>query len=820
MSNGVFLKAESMPKSVPRAPIASRKRNPQRDSAEGPDLQGLPPKSFVIRLDSENVSIHPSECRSDHSENHLQLKMVASKRILIERQLPLSWTSNERIQFFEFMFPVLNKLQCLDHERKPIDFDMWFASTCPKGATLDHKLQLIEIHKQMGVRLYGDNSSHIECCVDRVLKAHDVYGLSLPPKKQLRADLERLARRTRSKIEGPLQDACTVAELFPDLPYAAEIPIPFGYRLTREGVYHELTGEQVMATPMVISAIADSIAKGDQQLQLTVYGVDGPRTFLRSVLDVSCRSRVNQLSMEGVDVTDVNQMDVIAYLQCFRNEASPQLPRLISINQFGFVGQDNGDEQFSHFVVGHHVISRKANEIKIGLPPVSYKFVPNGPGQQDLANRLRQSGSLKGWFRAIKPFLQFSNARLFLLGSFAAPLLQILEKTGFTFSLAGKTGKGKTTLLKLTASPWGNPECGSGLIRSYHGTLNGLVSLAEMSRGVPMFLDETTTDQDSPDPLVEKIVYLVGNGQGKTRATISGTDTLRSIRTMLFTTGERPLMELCRNQGANRRLIEIQGPPFGTRSRKTKLALEEAISAVGKNHGVAGPRFARYLLRNQKHWPRWIREFKRFLAEELSWASQKGYSAPSLPDQLALLRLVEVLLNKCFKTNGGLFQGTVSGVREDLYRANQAGDPDLLALDALKRLAKGQPEYGPSSNFWYCVQSADFCVTREFFSSWFKRNFPQSQSTAFLRKMAELGVLQKERSSKDRLTVRRTPQGSLNKITVYAFSLPAASGLGGKSGGGGAAAKEVLNAVKSSMTHPSTSKEPALARDRKAKKSS
>ena len=125
--------------------------------------------------------------------------------------------------------------------------------------------------------------------------------------------------------------------------------------------------------------------------------------------------------------------------------------------------------------------------------------------------------------------------------------------------MRGASSSGKSTALKVAASVWGNPE---GYCRLWRSTTNGLEGLAALHNDGLLILDELS--QVDPKEAGEA-AYLLANGQGKTRASRTGTVKQSSRWSLIFlSAGEESLTSLMAkaglraNAGQEIRLADIE----------------------------------------------------------------------------------------------------------------------------------------------------------------------------------------------------------------------------------------------------------------------
>lgn len=223
------------------------------------------------------------------------------------------------------------------------------------------------------------------------------------------------------------------------------------------------------------------------------------------------------------------------------------------------------------------------------------------------ADEYTQSGTLAGWQTEISaravgnPVLMAS-----LSAAFAGPLLALCQVEGGGIHLVGNSSTGKTTGIDAGCSVWGGPN----FRRSWKATANGMEGAAAAFNDCLLALDEIS----ECDPKeVGAIVYALGNGRGKQRA--SRTGSARSItrwRCFVLSSGERTIGTTMAEGGhrvkagqsvrlldipATRRYgawDELHGLPSGT-------AFSDAIKRAAATHyGHAGRAFLAQLTRDQR----------------------------------------------------------------------------------------------------------------------------------------------------------------------------------------------------------------------------
>jgi putative DNA primase/helicase len=111
---------------------------------------------------------------------------------------------------------------------------------------------------------------------------------------------------------------------------------------------------------------------------------------------------------------------------------------------------------------------------------------------------------------------------------YAGGHFKVTDKDSGGFHFRGTSSSGKSTVLKVAASVWGKPD---NYCRLWRSTSNGLEGLAALYNDGLLILDELS--QLDPKEAGEA-AYLLANGQGKTRASRSGTVKQSSRWSLIF----------------------------------------------------------------------------------------------------------------------------------------------------------------------------------------------------------------------------------------------------------------------------------------------
>lgn len=239
----------------------------------------------------------------------------------------------------------------------------------------------------------------------------------------------------------------------------------------------------------------------------------------------------------------------------------------------------------------------------------------------DEIKRFSQKGSLKSWQQNIAlPCQGNSRAVASICIGLAPPLLYLLGEDNGGFHLRGNSSIGKSVCLFLGSSVWGS----NGLIRTWNMTVNGLEGVATMHNDVLLPLDEMGQANGKD---VGDAAYMLGNGQGKGRATKDGdARTAKRWRNIVLSSGEKSISDLMAEDGQMAmagqevRMVEIAadaGCNYGVfedihDAKSSQVFAEQLKHAVAEHHGYAGRAFVE-LLANPELQPKLIEKLKALI---------------------------------------------------------------------------------------------------------------------------------------------------------------------------------------------------------------
>jgi putative DNA primase/helicase len=228
-------------------------------------------------------------------------------------------------------------------------------------------------------------------------------------------------------------------------------------------------------------------------------------------------------------------------------------------------------------------------------------------GRGDIA-RYGESGIIEEWKKHVAA-PAMGNSRLIFLQSagFAGPIADLLEEGSFGFNLTGPSSIGKSAALIAAGSIWGGGGP-LGFAYSWRTTDNGAESTFSAHSGTLVALDELG---QLPPEVASALIYMFGNGHGKSRATRNG-EARRTAewRGVLLSTGEVGIASKIEEPGRGRkakagqliRLIDIPADAskdkglFDDCHGEPAAQFAQRLRASAMTYyGLAGPAFVTHL---------------------------------------------------------------------------------------------------------------------------------------------------------------------------------------------------------------------------------
>lgn len=245
------------------------------------------------------------------------------------------------------------------------------------------------------------------------------------------------------------------------------------------------------------------------------------------------------------------------------------------------------------------------------------------PNMENILRSTKPLGSLDGWKHVVHTLAQhnlFDILAIMTVG-FGAPLMRFTSFDGLTFHVgSSESGTGKSVSLEMAASVWGHPtrymvgkDTSGVAMQQRLGLLNSL----------PLICDEITQKNRKDFEWFPGFVFDMTDGKGKER--MEGGFNRERVNTTYWSTlalvsSNTHIMDYLSSrkhssQGEIMRLLELQM----NKRLETTPALDEALkNYLPKNYGVAGAKFARWLVSNLPT----VRDVVRMVEDDLKKTMQ------------------------------------------------------------------------------------------------------------------------------------------------------------------------------------------------------
>lgn len=410
------------------------------------------------------------------------------------------------------------------------------------------------------------------------------------------------------------------------------------------------------------------------------------------------RAAVSALRRIGVAIDSNNAAAVIGFLTAFEALNEERLPRTQCVSECGWHGHKPSAD-----AKGDDTLTFCAPD-PITTSPKNSDLVFDRRGGLDGAVRgLTTAGTLDAQRDLFRHVVRTSDAAtVALCAALASPLLELVGAAGFAVHLQGDSSKGKSTMLKLAASVFGDPSSDAWLA-SWDSTSVGLEVRAAILRHLPLCLDEAGV----VDPAIRaRAVMTLTNGVGRTRGEkTGGLRHTRQWRLVVLSTGESELVPSAAGASGQRvRVLNVIVDGFGALGATGVDAIRDSAT---ENFGHFGRAWVQSL-RDAHHdglraaW----KAAAEYLRKKADANSQAGRQALSW----ALLFVVEGMLRDAL----GMEHGSCV---ERYYASDDAGSANAnrplheLARDVLEDWVRSRPGLFPTlklnaSNAW--VTPGDF----------------------------------------------------------------------------------------------------------------
>ena len=359
---------------------------------------------------------------------------------------------------------------------------------------------------------------------------------------------------------------------FAEAPIHKEASIPDGFDLREDGSLWKLGPSEktpdVLVSPTPLFIQHQYIDQESNEGRVRLCYRSGDAWVQREVSQLAIsdhRAMVAELSPVCIPVVSTNAAKTVEWLYLYERLNTDYISKTVSFSHVGWQQQYNDGTAF----VLQEPALRQTEAVEC---------VVDTRGQRgEIFAALRPRGDFERHLAALKQAWNASPVCATLIcGALAAPLLYKLDPPNFGIHLIGESSRGKTTMLKIAASVYGDPN-NPHWVAAWNTTNVGAELRASMLCDVPLCYDEV----GGADPVqLERLVYSIINGTGKTRGQRDAT-LRRTTRwqTIMLSTGEKSVVDETAATGAQVRMIELHVDGFGELDAKAVDALKDACVA-------------------------------------------------------------------------------------------------------------------------------------------------------------------------------------------------------------------------------------------------
>lgn len=311
------------------------------------------------------------------------------------------------------------------------------------------------------------------------------------------------------------------------------------YEMTPDGIIYEVIPNVgrilVCYHPIVPVEKYKNIEDGMEKVKLAYYIDDCWNHIIVDKSLISSSQSIIKLSDTGIAVTSENAKFLIKYLSEIENLNRDKIKTNMSVSRLGWFND------------------------KLMPYDKQYEF-DNEKEMPNIQEKFEESGKLEDWAEFFREKRKYNNvSRIVMAGAVTSILLNKIKQSGFTIHVWGETEFGKSVCCMVAQSIFGNPAQtgGKGIGINFNLTNAGLEYALNTYNNIPLFINEMQHQKDAAD--YDKLLFLISEGKGKTRATKSGgLAKENSWNNVVITNGEKNIIKDHSNAGAYNRCISCE----------------------------------------------------------------------------------------------------------------------------------------------------------------------------------------------------------------------------------------------------------------------
>ena len=311
------------------------------------------------------------------------------------------------------------------------------------------------------------------------------------------------------------------------------------YEMTPDGLIYEVipnVGKVLVCYhPIVPVEKYRNIEDGMEKIKLAYFIDNEWSDIIVEKSLISSSQSIIRLADVGISVTSENAKYLIKYLSEIENLNRDKIKTNLSVSRLGW---------FNDKLIPYESDYEFDNE----------KDLPN------IKSKFEEVGKLEEWIEFFKERRKYNNiSRIVMASAVASILLKEIKQSGFTLHIWGESEYGKSVTCMVAQSMFGNPaqSGGKGIGINFNLTNAGLEYALNTYNNIPLFINEMQHQKDAVD--YDKLLFLISEGKGRTRATKSGGLARESSwNNVVITNGEKNIIKDHSNAGAYNRCISCE----------------------------------------------------------------------------------------------------------------------------------------------------------------------------------------------------------------------------------------------------------------------
>jgi len=361
------------------------------------------------------------------------------------------------------------------------------------------------------------------------------------------------------------------AKIDPDLRLPPRFEIRRDRSLWAEPPSEKPEGDQreIMRSAIIPVRLLDALDGDEQRLEIVYHARD---SWHRAVVDRKAVRDARRALAElppGVAIDSNNAALVVLWLGEYMRHNEGRMRALRFVSQCGW--QDTEDERC--FLL----------DVPISQGDEPGLVADDSGDRSEIIKALKPRGDADAHYKAVRAaFNEDPVAAIAILGALAAPLLEPLGAPNFAINFHGDSSKGKTSMVKVAGSIYGDPRSEQWL-GSWNATGTAMELRAATLTHLPLCFDEVGAGDTKT---IDRWIYMLINGAGKSRGDRSlQIRKTMSWRTVVLSTGEHELVDEQANTGAQVRVLQFRVRGFG---KLDGAGVDTLRDACERNYGHVG----------------------------------------------------------------------------------------------------------------------------------------------------------------------------------------------------------------------------------------